>query len=153
MLNGNEKTIFKIADILYIQAQGNGLQITTTEGKHWRWQRLRNVLEILPNPPFIQTHRSYIVNGCTSNHPGREVQDGQCGGGAYRWRPPRRSKTHSRGVAAQFGLSIVPVFCRNSCKDLPNSSNDGPTREAAVGPVCYVWRPNAKKLGPQKTLF
>ncbi len=63
VLNGNEKTVFKIADILFIQAQGNGLQVTTTEGKHWRWQRLRNVLEILPNPPFIQTHRSFIVNG------------------------------------------------------------------------------------------
>jgi DNA-binding LytR/AlgR family response regulator len=63
VLNGNEKTVFKIANILYIQAQGNGLQITTTEGKHWRWQRLRNLLDILPSPPFVQTHRSYIVNG------------------------------------------------------------------------------------------
>lgn len=63
VLNGNEKTVFKIADILFIEAQGNGLQVTTLEGKHWRWQRLRNVAEVLPKPPFIQTHRSYIVNG------------------------------------------------------------------------------------------
>lgn len=63
VLNGNEKTVFKISDIIFIEAQGNGLQVTTREGKHWRWQRLRNVAEVLPNPPFIQTHRSYIVNG------------------------------------------------------------------------------------------
>lgn len=63
VLNGHEKTIFKIADIIFIQSQGNGLQVTTLEGKQWRWQRLRNLVEVLPTPPFVQTHKSFIING------------------------------------------------------------------------------------------
>lgn len=63
VLNGNEKTVFRIGDILYIQSQGNGVQVVTPDSRVWRWQTMRNLEEALPNPPFLRTHRSYLING------------------------------------------------------------------------------------------
>lgn len=63
VLNGNDKQAFRLGDILYIQAQGNGVQVVTPEDRHWRWQTLRNLEAALPGPPFLKVHRSYLING------------------------------------------------------------------------------------------
>jgi len=63
VLNGHDKQAFRLGDILYIQAQGNGVQVVTPEGRHWRWQTLRNLEDALPGPPFLKVHRSYLING------------------------------------------------------------------------------------------
>lgn len=62
VLNGNEKTVFRIGDIFYIQSQGNGVQVCTPDGRSWRWQTMRNLEEALPSPPFLRVHRSYLIN-------------------------------------------------------------------------------------------
>jgi tetratricopeptide (TPR) repeat protein len=63
VLNGNEKTVFRIGDIFFIQSQGNGVQVVTANDRHWRWQTMRNLSEALPCPPFIRVHRSFLING------------------------------------------------------------------------------------------
>lgn len=63
VLNGKEKTVFRIGDIYYIQSQGNGLQVITPEGRSWRWQTMSNLETALPTPPFLRVHRSFMING------------------------------------------------------------------------------------------
>lgn len=63
VLNGNEKTVFRLGDIYFIQSQGKGVQVVTPDGRHWRWQTMRNLEQALPSPPFIRVHRSYLING------------------------------------------------------------------------------------------
>lgn len=54
------------ADVLYIRSDGNYLEIFFRESgqtkKHLLRNRIKEVAELLPSPPFVQCHRSYIVN-------------------------------------------------------------------------------------------
>lgn len=50
------------ADILYVEGMENYVRIHTLQGMHVTHATLKSVLEHLPDPPFLQTHKSYIVN-------------------------------------------------------------------------------------------
>ncbi len=50
------------ADILYVEGMENYVRIHTNGGTHITHATLKSVLEHLPDPPFLQTHKSYIVN-------------------------------------------------------------------------------------------
>ncbi len=50
------------ADILYVEGMENYVRIHTTQGTHITHATLKSVLDHLPDPPFLQTHKSYIVN-------------------------------------------------------------------------------------------
>lgn len=49
-------------DILYVEGMENYVRIHTVQGMHITHATLKSVLGHLPYPPFIQTHKSYIVN-------------------------------------------------------------------------------------------
>ncbi|WP_341840210.1 LytTR family DNA-binding domain-containing protein [Chitinophaga caseinilytica] len=40
----------------------NYVRIHTLQGTHITHATLKSVLEHLPDPPFLQTHKSYIIN-------------------------------------------------------------------------------------------
>jgi len=49
-------------DILYVEGMENYVRIHTPQGTHITHATLKSVLEHLPDPPFLQTHKSYIIN-------------------------------------------------------------------------------------------
>ncbi|MGE7776419.1 LytR/AlgR family response regulator transcription factor [Chitinophaga sp. NPDC101104] len=49
-------------DILYVEGMENYVRIHTPQATHITHATLKSVLEHLPDPPFLQTHKSYIVN-------------------------------------------------------------------------------------------
>lgn len=50
-----------INDIFYIEAMQNYVQIHTTRGKYMALTSMKQLWEYLPEPKFMQVHRSYIV--------------------------------------------------------------------------------------------
>ncbi|WP_126246299.1 LytR/AlgR family response regulator transcription factor [Chitinophaga rhizosphaerae] len=50
------------ADILYVESMENYVRIHTLQGSYITHATLKSVLEHLPDPPFLQTHKSYIIN-------------------------------------------------------------------------------------------
>lgn len=50
------------ADILYVEGMENYVRIHTAGGMFITHATLKSVLEHLPDPPFLQIHKSYIVN-------------------------------------------------------------------------------------------
>jgi len=49
-------------DIVYVEGMENYVRIHTLQGMHITHATLKSVLEHLPDPPFLQTHKSYIIN-------------------------------------------------------------------------------------------
>lgn len=49
-------------DILFAEAQKDYTKIVTSNGTYLALFNLKKLLNQLPNPPFVRTHRSYIVN-------------------------------------------------------------------------------------------
>lgn len=49
-------------DIVYVEGMENYVRIHTLQGTHITHATLKSVLEHLPDPPFLQTHKSYIIN-------------------------------------------------------------------------------------------
>ncbi|MFN4253923.1 MAG: tetratricopeptide repeat protein [Saprospiraceae bacterium] len=63
VLTDRDKTRVPLADILFVEAQGNGVFIHTLGGgKIWEWQSLGNFAALLPPGAFLKIHRSHIVN-------------------------------------------------------------------------------------------
>lgn len=50
------------ADILYIEGLNNYVSIYLSEQRLVTYQRLRELAETLPQPPFLRVHKSYIVS-------------------------------------------------------------------------------------------
>lgn len=51
-----------LADILYIEAMRDYIAFHTPAGKVLSLDSMRNMEEVLPQPPFIRVHKSYIIN-------------------------------------------------------------------------------------------
>lgn len=49
-------------DLIYLEASGNYVQVVSTRQKYLVRYTLAWFRDQLPEPPFIQTHRSYLVN-------------------------------------------------------------------------------------------
>lgn len=63
VLTDRDRTNVALADILFVEAQGNGIFIHTIGGnKIWEWQSLGNFAAVLPSGAFLKIHRSHIVN-------------------------------------------------------------------------------------------
>lgn len=54
--------IFPIEDILYIQSDGDYVQIITKDGKFLKEQTMKYFESCLPQNLFVRIHRSYLVN-------------------------------------------------------------------------------------------
>lgn len=52
----------KLDEILFIQGMQNYVNIVTTTSKHMVLVPLKNVLEMVPESKFYQTHKSYIIS-------------------------------------------------------------------------------------------
>jgi tetratricopeptide (TPR) repeat protein len=63
-LGGQDKTVLRLCDVLYIKSNGNLAAIHTRDGKiHYDWQRLHHFTALLePSGFFYQIHRSYLIN-------------------------------------------------------------------------------------------
>jgi hypothetical protein len=60
--SGQKIKVIPIEEIIYIQAEGDYIDINTLEG-HWlKEQTMKTTEEQLPHDRFIRVHRSYIVN-------------------------------------------------------------------------------------------
>lgn len=59
---GTKIHIILIPDIIYIQADGDYVQIYSTSGRYMKEQTLKYFEEHLPNNLFVRVHRSSIVN-------------------------------------------------------------------------------------------
>lgn len=63
VLSNRDKTQVRLGDILYVEAQGNFVNIYTSQGKYIDWQMLNHYDELLaPSGLFLRTHRSFMVN-------------------------------------------------------------------------------------------
>lgn len=60
--NGNKLQVILVADILYLQAEGDYVQIVTHDGKYLKEQTMKYFEENLPSNIFVRVHRSHIVN-------------------------------------------------------------------------------------------
>ncbi len=63
-LGGQDKRVLRLVDIVCVKADGNYVDIHTTDGRvHSEWQTIRSIGEVLvPSGLFYQVHRSWIVN-------------------------------------------------------------------------------------------
>ena len=52
----------QIKDILYLEAMKDYTRIKTTTRQYLVLTTLKDILNKLPQPTFIQVHRSYIIN-------------------------------------------------------------------------------------------
>lgn len=59
---GSKIHVVPISEILYLQADGDYVQIFTNEGKYLKEQTLKYFEEHLPENQFVRVHRSFIVN-------------------------------------------------------------------------------------------
>ena len=63
IFDGSSKHVVPIKDILYIQADHiYAVFYTSSKGRIMQRSTLSEVLKQLPSPPFVQVHRSFIVN-------------------------------------------------------------------------------------------
>jgi DNA-binding LytR/AlgR family response regulator len=60
--SGSKIHMILVPDIVYIQADGDYVQIFTTQGKYLKEQTMKYFEEHLPNNQFVRVHRSTIVN-------------------------------------------------------------------------------------------
>ncbi|MDR2825156.1 MAG: LytTR family transcriptional regulator DNA-binding domain-containing protein [Prevotellaceae bacterium] len=60
--SGSQVHIVPLNEILYLQADGDYVQIRTTERKHMKEQTMKFFEQCLPSDVFVRVHRSYIVN-------------------------------------------------------------------------------------------
>ncbi|MGI6073181.1 MAG: LytR/AlgR family response regulator transcription factor [Fermentimonas sp.] len=59
---GQKIHIIAVPDIVYIQADGDYVQIFTNSGKYTKEGTMKYFQNSLPNTQFVRVHRSYIVN-------------------------------------------------------------------------------------------
>ncbi len=59
---GSKIHMILVPDIVYLQADGDYVQIFTTQGKYLKEQTMKYFEEHLPNNQFVRVHRSIIVN-------------------------------------------------------------------------------------------
>lgn len=59
---GDSQLFIKVADILYISAEGNYICLHTLSGEHLMRERMQGILERLDPARFRRIHRSHIVN-------------------------------------------------------------------------------------------
>jgi hypothetical protein len=59
---GQKLHLIPIQEILYIQADGDYVQLITSEGKYLKEQTMKFFEMNLPKKMFVRIHRSYIVN-------------------------------------------------------------------------------------------
>lgn len=60
--DGTTYVKLKFSDILWLQAEGNYVEIHTTQKKHLIRTTLKDFFEKIPKSIFLQTHKSYVVN-------------------------------------------------------------------------------------------
>ena len=60
--SGSKIHVVLVPDILYFQADGDYVQIVSTEGKYLKEQTMKYFEEHLPENQFVRVHRSVIVN-------------------------------------------------------------------------------------------
>ena len=60
--SGTKIHVVLIPDILYLQADGDYVQIFTRDGKYLKEQTMKYFDEHLPENQFVRVHRSVIVN-------------------------------------------------------------------------------------------
>ena len=60
--SGTKIHVVLVSDILYLQADGDYVQIFSTEGKYLKEQTMKYFEEHLPENQFVRVHRSIIVN-------------------------------------------------------------------------------------------
>ena len=60
--SGTKIHVVLIPDIIYIQADGDYVQIFTSQGKYLKEQTMKYFEEHLPENQFVRVHRSVIVN-------------------------------------------------------------------------------------------
>jgi two-component system LytT family response regulator len=69
--SAKEYTYFKVsgrlirifhADLLYAQSMKDYILICTRSGNHLTHMTMKYLAELLPSPPFLRVHRSYLVN-------------------------------------------------------------------------------------------
>jgi hypothetical protein len=60
--SGTKIHVIETPDILYLQADGDYVQIHTSEGKYLKEQTMKYFEEHLPENKFVRVHRSFLVN-------------------------------------------------------------------------------------------
>jgi len=60
--SGSKIHVVLVPDIVYLQADGDYVQIVTTDGKYLKEQTMKFFEEHLPDNQFVRVHRSVIVN-------------------------------------------------------------------------------------------
>lgn len=60
--SGEVQHLVKVADIMYISAEGNYVRLHTAAGEHLMRERMAGMLERLDGALFRRIHRSHIVN-------------------------------------------------------------------------------------------
>lgn len=60
--SGNKLQVVMVADIVFLQADGDYVQIVTNDGKYLKEQTMKYFEEHLPQNSFVRVHRSNIVN-------------------------------------------------------------------------------------------
>lgn len=60
--SGQKIHVILVPDIIYIQSDGDYVQIVTAEGRHLKEERMKFFEANLPCNNFVRVHRSYIVN-------------------------------------------------------------------------------------------
>ena len=59
---GTKIHVIETPDILYLKADGDYIQIYTSEGKYLKEQTMKYFEEHLPENKFVRVHRSFLVN-------------------------------------------------------------------------------------------
>lgn len=59
---GNKIQVVETQDIFYLQADGDYVQIHSSEGKYLKEQTMKYFEEHLPENKFVRVHRSFLVN-------------------------------------------------------------------------------------------
>jgi hypothetical protein len=59
---GQKLHIINLHEIIYLQADGDYVQIITEKGKHLKEQTMKSLELSLPGDQFVRIHRSYIIN-------------------------------------------------------------------------------------------
>src|ERR1035437_5751024 len=60
--SGSKIHVVLVPEIVYLQADGDYVQIVTTNGKYLKEQTMKFFEEHLPENQFVRVHRSVIVN-------------------------------------------------------------------------------------------